>query len=76
MVCEVDWDHFDLPVTNRPVLVIRGGRECSPVYPRPDDLPRFVMDPEVVTIPEQGHLATNFAPNTFVEAVLDFIDRH
>jgi pimeloyl-ACP methyl ester carboxylesterase len=76
VVCDVDWSQFELPVRDRPVLVIRGGRECSPAYPRPDDLPRFVTDPEVVTIPDQGHLATNFAPNKFVEAVLDFIDRH
>lgn len=76
VVVDVDWDRFDLPVDDRPVLVIRGGRDCSPVYPRPEDLPRFVTDAEVVAIPGQGHLATNFAPNQFADAVLDFLDRH
>lgn len=75
-LADVTWDRFDLPVRDRPVLVIRGGRDCSPVYPRPEDLHRFVSEAGVVTIPGQGHLAMNFAPNQFAEAVLDFVDRH
>lgn len=76
VVAGVDWGGFDLPVRDRPVLVIRGDRDHSPVYPRPEDLPRFVADAEVVTIAGQGHLATTFAPARFAEVVLDFIDRH
>jgi len=76
MVSDVRWDDFDLPVRDRPVLVIRGDRDHSPVYPRPEDLPRFVADAEVVTLPGQGHVATTFAPGRFAEAVLDFVDRH
>lgn len=76
VVRDVDWDRFVLPVDDRPVLAVRGGRDCSPVYPRPDDLPRFVTDPEVVTIEGQGHLAANFAPNRFARVVLDFLDHH
>lgn len=76
VVREVDWDRFDLPVDDRPVLVIRGGRDCSRVYPRSEDLPRFVADPAVVTIEGQGHLAASFAPNRFAHVVLDFLGRH
>ena len=76
VVAGVDWSRFDLPVADRPVLVIRGGRDCSPVYPRPEDIPRFVTDAEVASIPGQGHLAMSFAPTSFAEVVLDFLDRH
>lgn len=76
VVSDVRWDRFDLPVRDRPVLVIRGDRDHSPAYPRPEDLPRFVTDPEVVTLHGQGHLATTFAPTRFAEVVLDFTARH
>ncbi|HSP02043.1 MAG TPA: alpha/beta hydrolase [Acidimicrobiales bacterium] len=76
VVSDVRWDRFDLPVRDRPVLVIRGDRDHAPAYPRPEDLPRFVTDPEITTLPGQGHLATTFAPARFAEVVLDFIDRH
>lgn len=76
VVCETDWDRLDLPVGDRPVLAIRGGRDCSPAYPRPEDLPRFVTDAEVVTIESQGHLAATFAPTRFAQVVLDFLGRH
>jgi pimeloyl-ACP methyl ester carboxylesterase len=76
VVSDARWDRFDLPVGDRPVLVTRGDRDHSPVYPRPEDLPRFVTDAEVVTLPGQGHLAPTFAPARFAEVVLDFIDRH
>jgi pimeloyl-ACP methyl ester carboxylesterase len=76
MVCDVRWDAFDLPVRDRPVLVIRGDRDHSTAYPRPEDLPRFVTGAEVVTLAGQGHLATSFAPARFAEVVLDFVDRH
>lgn len=76
VVCDVRWDAFDLPVRDRPVLVIRGDRDHSPAYPRPEDLPRFVADAEIVTLEGQGHLATTFAPARFAEVVLEFVDRH
>ncbi len=76
IVGEIDWSRFDLPVADRPVLVLRGGRDVAPLYPRPEDLPRFVTDPEIVTIPDQGHVAVNYAPFEFAGYVLDFVDRH
>lgn len=48
----------------------------APLYPRPEDLPRFVTEPEIVTIPDQGHVAVNYAPFEFAGYVLDFIGRH
>lgn len=76
VVGETDWSRFDLPVADRPVLVLRGGCDVAPVYPRPEDLPRFVTDPEIVTIPDQGHVAVNYAPFEFAGYVLDFVGRH
>jgi pimeloyl-ACP methyl ester carboxylesterase len=72
----VDWEPGTVPLSDVPVRMIRGGRDSSPVYPAVEDLPRWVSDPEVVTIPGQGHMATAFAPYDFADAVLDFIDRH
>jgi pimeloyl-ACP methyl ester carboxylesterase len=76
VVGEIDWSRYDLPVADRPVLVLRGGRDVAPVYPRPEDLLRSVTDPDIVTIPGQGHLAVNLAPFDLEEYVHDFIDRH
>jgi pimeloyl-ACP methyl ester carboxylesterase len=76
VVEKIDWSRLDLPVADRPVLVLRGGRDAAPVYPRLEDLPRFVTDPEIVTIPDQGHVAVNYAPFEFAGYVLGFVDRH
>lgn len=76
VVGDLDWSRFELPIEDLPVLAIKGGRDCAPVYPRVEDLPRFVADPEIVSIPDQGHVAVSYAPNAFADAVLGFIDRH
>lgn len=72
----VNWEPDTVPVSRVPVRMIYGGRETAPVYPSIEDLPRWVRDPEVVTIPGQGHLANGFAPYDFADAILDFTDRH
>lgn len=75
-VCSVDWEPGTVPLSGVPVCMIRGGRESVGVYPAIEDLPRWVSDPDVVTIPGQGHMAVAFAPYDFADAVLDFINRH
>ncbi len=69
-----DWT--GLPVTGVPTLVIRGGRDVSPAYPTAEQAAAIATDVEVVTIPDQGHLANVFAPNEFAAAIVDFLDRH
>jgi len=71
-----DWEPGTVPLSDIPVCMIRGERESKPVYPAIEDLPRWVSDPEIVTIPGQGHMAAAFAPYDFADAVLNFIDQH
>lgn len=76
VIRHADWSAEELPVSGIPVLVIRGERVGSPVYPTVEELPRFVADPEIVTIPGQGHLAATMTPHAFAPAVPDFLARH
>jgi len=71
-----DWEPGTVPLSDIPVCMIRGERESNPAYPAIADLPRWVSDPEIVTIPGQGHVAAAFAPYDFADAVLNFIDQH
>ncbi len=76
VVRDADWVAEKLPVTGVPALVIRGERDVSPIYPTVESLPRFIADADVVTLPNQGHLAITMAPYDFADAVIRFLDRH
>lgn len=68
-----DWS--DLPLTDVPVLTIRGARTASPVYPTNEQAAALALDTEIEILPDQDHLAHTFAPSVFAEVVLDYLDR-
>ena len=70
------WPHDQLPVTGVPTLFLRGERTSRPVYPSPEQMPSWVADAEVQTLPGQDHLATTFGPHDLAVRILDFVDRH
>ena len=68
------WD--DLPVSEVPMLVLRGERVGSSAYPTSEQATALASDPEIATLAGQGHLGHVFARNEFVETVLAFLDRN
>ncbi len=65
-----------LPVADVPTLVLRGGLSNAAVYPTEEQTPEIATDVETMTLTGQGHLGHVFARSEFVDAVLNFLDRH
>ena len=70
------WPADRLPLSGVPTLVLRGERTSKPVYPSPEQIPSWVADAEVQTLPGQDHLANTFGPHDLATRILDFVDRH
>jgi len=68
-----DWGN--LPLTDVPVLTIRGARTGAPIYPTNEQAAALALDTEIEILPDQDHLAHTFAPSVFAEVVLDYLDR-
>jgi len=68
-----DWGN--LPLTDVPVLTIRGARTGSSIYPTNEQAAALAIDTEIEVLPDQDHLAHTFAPSVFAEVVLDYLDR-
>ena len=72
----VTWPEQALPLRGVPTLVLRGERTEKAVYPSVDEVPTWVADAEIETLPGQDHLAASFGPHDLATRILRFVDRH
>lgn len=70
------WSRHPVPLTGIPTLMLRGANTTAPVYPTPEELPRWVHGADIEVLPGQDHLAMTFAPHDVAIRVLRFVDRH
>jgi len=70
------WFDDRLPITNYPVLFIKGANSN---YILPEDyasIRRIYPEAEIVQIPDAGHWLHAEQPQLFMEAVLNFLNKH